>query len=158
MHRQIANWKQARAALGWTVAGFACAQIVLTLALEILRPDVNDPEFEIRLACLEQRQEEDRDRPLLLVVGSSRLVTSFQPEILPPLTTSAGTPVLAFNFSHFGAGPVFNLVEVNRMLHKGVRPRWIVLEVMPPFLAGEGTSMLTTMTSTADLPALHRLP
>jgi hypothetical protein len=157
MHRPVANWKRARAALGWTVAGFVCAQIVLTLALEILRPDVNDPEFELRLSTLKQRHREDPARPLLLVVGSSRLVSSFQPEILPPLTAPSGAQVLPFNFAQCGAGPVLNLVEINRLLHKGVRPRWIVLEVMPPFLVSEGTSLLTTVTSTGDLPALHPL-
>lgn len=146
--------KRSRAILLWMLPGFVAAQLLLLFTLEVFRPDVNDPEFEIRSELLDRCREAEPDRPLLLVVGSSRLVTAFHPEAMPALTCSSGEAPLAFNFSHFGAGPFINLIELRRILDRGVRPRWIVLEVMPPFLAREGTSMITTIVSTGDLPYL----
>jgi hypothetical protein len=155
MPRLFLDSRHARASLGWTVLAFVAAQLALTLVLERCRPDVNDPEFEIRAALLERAHQAEPERPLLLTIGSSRFVTNFRPEWMPELITSAGEKPLAFNFAHYGAGPFVNLVQVNRLLSSGVRPRWLVLEILPSFLSYEGTSFVTTIAATRDLRHLH---
>lgn len=155
MPRLIPDSRRARASLGWTILAFVGAQLALTLTIECCRPDVNDPEFEIRAALLERAHQAEPDRPLLLTIGSSRFVTNFRPERMPELTTVSGEKPLAFNFAHYGAGPFVNLVQVNRLLSSGVRPRWIVLEILPSFLSYEGTSLVTTIAATRDLRHLH---
>jgi hypothetical protein len=155
MRRSRLNSGRARAALGWTVLAFAAAQVGLDLALERCRPDVNDPEFETRAALLARCRRAEPDRPLLLVMGSSRLVTGFRPGAVAPLRTESGAVPLTFNFAHYGAGPVMNLVQVNRLLDDNIRPRWIVLEIMPAFLALESGSLMMSVAATGDLPCLH---
>ena len=57
-------------------------------------------------ALLQARLTETPERPLLLMMGSSRTVMCFRPENLAELHTSAGAQVLPFNFSHLAAGPL----------------------------------------------------
>ena len=40
----------------------------------------------------------------------------FHPELLPEVRSPEGKPVLAFNLSHLAAGPVINLMMVQRLL------------------------------------------
>lgn len=148
--------RRGRRILVWSVAAFAAVQLALTLTLEWCRPHRNDPEYEIRAALLAIAQHAEPDRPLLLVVGSSRFVTAFRPECMAPLRTAAGEEPLVFNFSHLGAGPFVNLIEIQRLLAQGVRPRWLVMEILPAYLTFDGNTPATGITATRDLGHLHR--
>jgi hypothetical protein len=105
---------------------------------------------------LKERVAENPDRPLLLVVGSSRIGEGFEPELLPVLQNAWGERALPFNFSHLAAGPIMNLVNVRRVLAEGIHPRWIVLEMAPTCLSHESSSMPLTMSAAGDLVALQR--
>jgi hypothetical protein len=137
-----------RCVLGW---GLAC-YVAWQLAFSGVR---YDPEYSCRRDLLTARIAEDPDRPLLLLIGSSRTLMAFCPEALPPLRTPAGQQVLTFNFSHPAAGPIMNLVEVHRLLGEGVRPDWLVVEMMPAFLAGESFIGLTYGLGPGDLSVLQ---
>jgi hypothetical protein len=80
---------------------------------------------------------------------------SFAPERLPPLPTAAGDDCLPFNFGHVGGGPVMNLMQVHRLLADGVRPDWLLLEVMPAFVSHEGWQFISLHTAARDFPALR---
>jgi hypothetical protein len=151
--RRRAPWK---ADLKWFLVFAALAQLGLVVVMDWRRPDLYDLEYGKRLALLRRRQAEAPERPLALVVGSSRVGLGFLPEQLPPIRSASGEPVLPFNFSHLAAGPVFNLVELRRLLREGIRPRWVVLEVAQSCMAHEGASTPVTMSSAADLPVLQR--
>src|SRR4051812_40711862 len=113
---------------------FVAVQFVLNVVVDGWHPGLYDSEYAVRLRTLRARVAEAPGRPLLLLVGSSRTEMNFLPEVLPPLHTASGETPLVFNFSHLGAGPVMNLLEVRRLLRDGVRPGWLVLEAMPPQL------------------------
>lgn len=147
--------RSARAILAWTFVSVLALNASIHAYLEHRHPEVYDPEFGARLTVLNDRIAEAPENPLLLVVGSSRLVTDFMPERLSPLQDPTGA-VLAFNFSHTGAGPLVNLMEVRRLLRKGVRPRWLVVEVLPPMLATSGRSTAASLAAADDLPLLCR--
>src|SRR5258707_277123 len=147
MHALKFTPRHARGTFIWTAAAFAIVQLGLTLTLECCRPNRNDPEFEIRASLLERARHAEPDQPLLLVVGSSRFVTAFRPECMPELRTPSGEVPIAFNFSHFGAGPFVNLIEIHRLLAAGVRPRWMVMEVLPAYLSLDPSSLATWMTA-----------
>jgi hypothetical protein len=66
-----------------------------------------------------------------VMIGSSRVSFGFNPEHLSPLTDADGKPVLAFNFGHFNAGPTANLLTVDRLLRSNIKPRWLMVEVIP---------------------------
>ena len=48
-----------------------------------------------------------------------------------------------------------NLVEVARVLRAGIRPTWLVCELMPPQLAEDRHSLTLEAASVADLPLLR---
>jgi hypothetical protein len=144
------------AALAWALLFVVGAQLALSLAVELGWPGLYDEEFALRLEALRRRRAEGPERPLLLVMGSSRSQANFRPEGLPELRDAAGRRVLPFNFAHLGAGPVMNLMEFQRLRRAGVRPSWLVLEVMPPCLSNEPPSMITECLTAGDLPLLHR--
>lgn len=153
--RSRAPARVARSVLAWACVCFVALHTAVHAYLEHRHPEVYDPEFGARLAVLRARLEEKPERPLLLVVGSSRLVTDFLPERLPPLACAEGE-VLPFNFSHTGAGPLINLMEIRRLFRAGVRPRWLVVEVLPPMLNTSGRSTAAHLALADDLPLLCR--
>jgi hypothetical protein len=147
---------KARAALVWGALAFVAIQLLLDVTVVARNPEIHDPEFAVRLKALRARLAEDPGRPLLMMVGSSRTQLAFMPERLPPLRTATGEQVLPFNFSHFMAGPVMNLQEVQRLLRRGIRPRWLVVEIMPPWLADSSQYLLITTAGADDFPLVRR--
>lgn len=118
--------------------------------------DAVDREFSARLELLNRQRAEHPDRPLFLVVGSSRMVMAFGPEQLPETKTATGTPVTVFNFSHLGSGPVMNHMTLSRLHREGVRPDWVVLELMPGFLPKENAALVTSVSTARDVAVSHR--
>jgi hypothetical protein len=145
-----------RAALLWGFWGFLALQAAFTVTLDSNHPELYDPEYQRRLTTLRARQTEAPERPLLLVLGSSRTLLAFRPEIMPPLATSAGPAVLPFNFSHYAAGPLFNLMELRRLLADGVRPTWVVVEVLPAYFAYDGEAWVMLHAALRDYALLCR--
>jgi hypothetical protein len=107
-----------------------------------VRPAATDPDYCTRRDLLRTWQAEQPDAHLIVMLGGSRTAIGFAPELLPPSTTSEGRPLLWFNFAHFGAGPVFELVILKRLLCDGVRPDVVVIEIMPSFVAREREDFL----------------
>src|SRR5262249_61188326 len=91
-------------------------------------------------------------RPLCLVMGSSRLDMGFQPELAPAPKTPTGQPALVFNCSHNGAGPRMLRIHYDRLRRAGVRPRWLILELMPCYLSYEPDRFLGGHLPADDLP------
>jgi hypothetical protein len=122
-----------------------CALIVLGLSIlatnglvEGGRADLRDPEYARRIDLLRTRLQESIGRPLLLALGTSRCGEGFRPEVLPTLADRIGRSPLVFNFSHAGAGPVLEQLLLRRLLRQGIRPTWLLLEVLPTNLVGDG--------------------
>ena len=146
----------AKAVIGWTLLLFTGVQLALDVFVVPNHPELRDPEYGARLATLRERIAEEPNRPLCLMLGSSRVVGSFVPEKLPPVVAASGERPLVFNFSHLGAGPGMNLLEARRLLRDGIRPKWVVLEVMPPQLGDDSQSILLDTASARDLSFTRR--
>ncbi len=99
---------------------------------------MRDPEYGYRLTRLRAQQAATPDRPLFLILGSSRTLSGICPPALPPWPERAGVEPRVFNFSVLGAGPVRELLLLRRLLAAGHRPDWLLVEVWPPFLPQEG--------------------
>ncbi|HZZ79315.1 MAG TPA: hypothetical protein VFE62_12405 [Gemmataceae bacterium] len=147
--------KQAKRVIFWTLLSFVALQLALNVWLEMKRPEVYDPEYRDRLMLLQERVAENPGRPLMLVVGSSRIMTGVSPEMLPPLETVDGAQPLTFNFAHSGAGALHNLVAVHRVLREGFEPRWMVIEVVPHLLPAAQHATMAKLALAGDLPVLH---
>jgi hypothetical protein len=83
---------------------------------------------------LEQLVAEDPKRPLLVMVGSSRTAWDFQASALDGMPDSDGRPMLVYNFGVPSTGPCFQLFCLRDMLAKGIRPRLMLIEFLPPLL------------------------
>jgi hypothetical protein len=83
---------------------------------------------------LEQLVAAAPDRPLLVVLGSSRAEAGLETGLLNTLPGPGGKPYLAYNFAVSGTGPLGELLSLHQMLDSGIRPRLVVAEFVPPLL------------------------
>jgi hypothetical protein len=146
----------AKKALLCGLALFALSQLAWDVVLDGWYPGAFDPETSVRLRKLRACTAAAPGRPLLMLVGSSRTVVSFQPERLPPLHTATGALVQPFNWSHFASGPIMNLVQVRRLLRYGIHPDWLVVEVMPAKLNDGNQNIVEDTAEVRDLPVVAR--
>jgi hypothetical protein len=146
----------AKAVAFWCIVFFALTQVALNVYVDGWQPEFYDPEFGVRKNILQARIAESPDRPLLLMIGSSRAEMCFLPEQLLPLYTETGAQALPFNFCHLGAGPTMNLLEVRRLLRAGIHPRWLLVEIMPPQLADQKQHIMQDSAALGDMPTVLR--
>jgi hypothetical protein len=126
-----------RTAILWAVGFFLIAQLTLMVTIERWRPDWSDPEYGTRFRNLKRRMQKEPTRPLLLVLGSSRIGNGFAADRLPPDSSQVPERPLVFNMSLAGGTPLYELLILKRLLATGIHPRWVVIEVLPPFLNWE---------------------
>jgi hypothetical protein len=105
-----------------------------------------DAEYRARLAIIRTARAEHPDRPLGLVLGSSRTTLAFQPE---QLTDADGAYWV--NAGRGSAGPIFTRIMLHRFLRDGVRPAVVVFEVMPLFFMYENRDILLANLDARDL-------
>ncbi len=115
---------------------------VLTLtsvwySAERVQPALIDPDYHARLKLAQNATREQPQRPLGLVLGSSRMVWGFQPEQLPERDG-----VLWVNAAQIAGGPTLTRLLLHRYIRDGARPEVVTLEVMPTFFVKENTRYL----------------
>jgi hypothetical protein len=125
--------RRAGSQLLWLLVGFALCQVVLAVAIDGWLEAVRDPEYATKLARLKARRAEFPDRPLVLLLGSSRTAYGIDANSLSA-NVSAPRP-LAFNFGLMGGGIRLQELTLRRLLAEGIRPALIFVEVMPALLA-----------------------
>src|SRR5262249_48186289 len=130
---------RARPALFWGLAVFVTLQLGLSGVVESLLPQLRDPEYAYRAKYLRRQiAVKLTDAPVVVVLGSSRTLVGVKAaELQEALQDRLENPILAFNFGLTGAGPLTQLISLRRLLAEGVHPDLLVLEVLPPFLAGQ---------------------
>jgi hypothetical protein len=128
---------RSRAVLLWGIGVFLFVQLGLQFTIERWRPEWSDPEYGYRFRNLKKQIQKDPDRPLLLVLGSSRIGNGFVADNLPPDSYQASKRPLVYNMSLSGGSPLYELLLLKRVLAAGVHPRWILIEILPPFLNWE---------------------
>ncbi len=89
-------------------------------------------------------------------MGSSRTVYSVRPEILSPLFAADGRQVLVFNGSHIAGGSAVSIMMLyERLRHAGIRPDYLVVEVLPACLTDAHPSVPFDWMTIADEPTLR---
>lgn len=153
---------RARAALLWGTAAFVLGQLALALAIEWRLPQLRDPHYAHKEQRLLRRLSEAPAPPrTVLMLGSSRTVSALRgQEVERALAGPGGAPVV-FNFGIPGAGPLTELLTLRRLLARGVKPDLLLVEVLPPVLAGhvplaEVTRMDPARLWPSDLPLVER--
>ncbi len=149
---------RSRRALAWGLALFLGSQLAVAAA-GYRWPGLWDFEYGIKLALLRERLAEAPGRPLVLFLGSSRTLSGVDPTRLARSASPAGPRPVVFNFARTGAGPVYQLLVLERLLGAGIRPDHVFLEVIPALLCygAEAEDLLDRgFAGWADLAALNR--
>lgn len=119
-------------------SGCACWSLLTLVGWLVAMPPVSpdDPEFDIRRRQLAELRRTEPDRPLLLMLGSSRGRYAFRPEAMPTVLHD-GQAMVPYNLARPGAGPTTNRELFRELLADDIRPSRLLLEVTPPFLMDE---------------------
>lgn len=139
----------------WAIGCFLLFFTGFLVAMETRFPHWTDREYAARRDLAIQCHEADPERPFLAVIGGSRVGTGFFPEEMGPLHDKAGREINVVNFSHLGAGPRMNLLQLHRLLREGITPTWLVVEIVPAHLCSEITTIADL--SLADVQILRPL-
>jgi hypothetical protein len=142
-NRKIQIGRQSRVALCTALLAFVLIQMALVAHMEFWRPQWRDLEFGRKLNFLEQRLTAQPERPLLLMLGSSRTLLGFQADALEGLPGGDGRPLVPFNFGLTGAGPLKQWVTLRTLLDRGIQPRRLLVEIMPPLLNQTGPQRMS---------------
>jgi hypothetical protein len=98
---------------------------------------IRDPAFGDKLAKLEARIE-SRPQPArtMILLGSSRTLLGFRGERAEQLLRDefAEEHPVAFNFGIPASGPITHRVYLQRLLKAGIRPDFLIVEILPPAL------------------------
>jgi hypothetical protein len=135
----------ARAAVLCALTLCVGSHVVLGVGLDRYWPALRDPEYGCRLESLRRLLAEEPRRPLVIALGSSRTQMGLKPDSLgigpvPAGPGRADAEPLVFNLGLAGCGPLTQAVVLRRLKEDGVRPDWVLLEVLPPALHVDSTA------------------
>jgi hypothetical protein len=124
--------RTARRTVLW--AGFVLLVLhAVLLTIGLRNPSLRDPVFDGRHRALRARihSEKDAHAKLVLIFGTSRAGNAFDACGLEAiLREETGEPIVAFNFAVPGEGPITQHIFLRRLLKKGIRPDFLVIEVL----------------------------
>jgi Protein of unknown function (DUF1574) len=142
----------------WGAAVFGALQALVGVSVAAGWVAVHDLAFSDKSALLAKHQavfqkSNDPNKPLaILALGSSRTLGGLDAHRLGQILSVEDRPAVAFNFGIPAAGPITINLYLRRLVRAGVRPDFVLIEVLPPFLAGQ---LPTPMESRWLMP--HRL-
>ncbi len=138
--RSRLHWNRGRAAraVAWALAGYFAINLAVFAVVDIVRPELRDGEYGRRLESLRVRVAEAPHRPLVVVIGSSRVAMDVCPRAWEEVRPGGDSDPLIFNMARVGGGPLMNLMTLRRLHADGIRPAAVVLEYWPPLLREEG--------------------
>ncbi len=121
---------------GWVIA-FVGLEIAFGIALQGPFDFVRNSGYAARTKLLDKHWHAGEERPLILVLGTSRAQYGLRPDLLDSDSDQGPRRPLVFNFSSPGHGPTHHYVTLKRLLREGCRPAGIVLELAPHQLAAD---------------------
>lgn len=122
----------ARRAVFAGVGAFVLATVGYAVALDTVLPGIRFPEHGYRLTSLRQLRADQPERPLVVVIGSSRTQMAVDPAAMG-FEGEPGAPAV-FNYGLVGALPVHHHLAYRRLRAAGVRPAAVVVELFPAAL------------------------
>lgn len=124
--------------LTWAFGLYAAIILGHFVLVDVARPELRDPEYGLRLNALRQRIAEHPERPLVVVIGSSRTAMGVRPYVWEESRPGTPTDPLLFNMSRVGGGPLIQLMTLRRLYADGIRPDAVILEHWTPLLREDG--------------------
>jgi hypothetical protein len=126
----------ARAAVGWGFALLVLTHIGLSAAVETVAPQIRDPEYGYRQFGAIELQKAHPNRPLLLVLGTSRTQNAIDPSSMG-FPDEPGAPVV-YNAGLSGSWPLHLWLHYHTLRDAGVRPSFLLIEILPGGLSWNG--------------------
>lgn len=111
--------------------GYLALSAILAVKIDGSLARVRDPEYAARRERLLARIAENPNRPLVLVLGSSRTVEGIRPDVV-----NGETGPMLFNAGLVGSGSMLELMAYRRLKAAGVRPQAVLIEYWPVLLRG----------------------
>jgi hypothetical protein len=148
--------KRQRQSLIWYLVGFFAVQLALGVGVERFWTAVRDPDYNEVEQIIRARQMEAPNRPLVLVLGSSRTQLGLEAGRLNE-SEETNAP-LVINAGFGGGGPMLSQVVLRRLLQAHLRPRLVCLEIMPMALsAADGAPIEERRSSQCRYSVLEAL-
>lgn len=155
--------RRAQVALLSGLTCFGLFQLGVIAAIETRFPEFRDPLYGRKLDQLRKCVDASPgDASLVLLLGSSRIYNGVEARVLKAqLEKALGENVVVYNFGLAGAGPLSELIVLNRLLAGGVKPDLVLLEIFPAMFADvqpliECDVLATPRLWHADLDLLER--
>jgi hypothetical protein len=123
-----------RATLIWAVVLYAIAQICFTVTMEEWLPVAFRSLLRAKWQQLNYIAAQNPDRPLMVMLGSSRTEYALQADRMNDLVGPDGKQFIAYNYGLPSLGPLYAGLSLREMLDAGIRPRLLVVEYLPPLL------------------------
>ncbi len=117
----------------WSVLLYGLAALSFDVLMDRWCPALFEKVYRIKREGLGRLVQEEPDRPLLVMLGSSRTQVGFQAGRLDGMTGPNGRPLAAYNFGVPAAGPIHEYLYLREMLDRGIRPSLLLVEFLPPF-------------------------
>jgi hypothetical protein len=121
---------------------YAAAALAAVFGVEYWRPDLATG-GQVKLERLRRLVQRAPERPLVVMLGSSRTDGLFMAGRLDGQPGPGGKPVLAYNLGVPAYGALHHRMTVRDMLAAGIRPRLLLIEFLAP-LMNEPKSKLTS--------------
>ncbi len=122
-----------RAVLLGFLGFYLLAQLALDLVLPAWHPTLQDNCQSYKLRQVQEWAAREPDRPLLVMLGSSRTQHAFQAGRLNGLPVQ-GRPLLAYNLGVPMSGQIHACLWLQEMLDAGIRPCLLLVEFCPMIL------------------------
>lgn len=137
----------ARTVLIWTLLWYAVLQL-FPLLLKDRWQLIGSANEARKWPALRRIVAETPDRPLVLLLGSSRACWAFRAGALDGMPDSDGRPLRVYNFGIPATGPIYESFYLRDMLAEGIRPRLLLIEFLPPLLCEAQRGALTEESMT----------
>ena len=121
------------------VAVVVLLQLGLNIVIDTVKPEWRDPEYGHRMKDLRRQSTVKPTQPVVVVMGSSRSQMGFNPLAMNLDDGTSNSPIV-YNCSQAGCGPVYELLNLQRLIADGVKPNFVLVEILPPVLAGKSTA------------------
>ena len=129
-----------RSVLLWSLALYAAAAVGLGAVVNRWCPEVAARLYRDKWAQLCRVAAESPRGSLVVMLGSSRTDRAFQAGLLDGRAGPDGRGLRAYNFGVRMAGPIHEYIYLQRMLRRGIRPRLLLVEYLPPLLNDGGST------------------
>jgi len=118
----------------WFLLFYALSQWAIGLVVDRCRPVPFEIVRRVKGRQIRELAARAPDRPLVVMLGSSRVDQAFQAGRLAGLPGPDGRPLLAYNFGVPASGALHEWLYLREMLDAGIRPRLLLVEYVRPLL------------------------